>query len=69
MAKFFVNTLTKENPDYLIFIKDSKEKNFRHKIYTEYKATREKMPDNLITQIPLIEEVIQKMEIKIIEIA
>jgi len=36
MAKFFVNSLVKQNPDYLIFVKDAKWPNFRHKIYTDY---------------------------------
>jgi len=61
MAKFFVGQIVKENPDYVIFIKDAKGDNFRHQIYPEYKATRERMPDNLRSQIELIEEMIVKM--------
>ncbi|MDD5770608.1 MAG: 5'-3' exonuclease H3TH domain-containing protein [Candidatus Gracilibacteria bacterium] len=68
MAKFFVGQLTKENPDYLVFIKDARGENFRHKIYADYKATRERMPDNLRSQISLIEEMISKMGFEIIEI-
>lgn len=69
MAKFFMGQLVKEKPDYLIFIKDAKGENFRHKIYSEYKATREKMPDNLRSQISDIEEMIMRMWIEIIEIS
>ncbi len=68
MAKFFVGQLVKENPDYIVFIKDAKGDNFRHKLYSEYKATRERMPDNLRSQIWDIEEMIAKMNIDIIEI-
>lgn len=68
MAKFFIWQLYKENPDYLIFVKDAKWDNFRHKLYADYKATREKMPDNLRSQISLIEEMINKMWIEIIEV-
>ncbi|MDR3150150.1 MAG: hypothetical protein LBU14_00475 [Candidatus Peribacteria bacterium] len=68
MAKFFANTLVAQNPDYLIFIKDAKGINFRHELYEKYKATRNKMPDNLITQIPLIEEMIKLMNVEIVEI-
>ncbi len=68
MAKFFVVQLVKENPDYLIFIKDAKWKNFRHELYEEYKATRDRMPDNLRDQIGDIENIIKKMWIDIIEI-
>lgn len=68
MAKFFVWQIVKENPDYVIFIKDAKWDNFRHQIYADYKATRERMPDNLRSQIALIEEMITKMWFPIIEI-
>jgi DNA polymerase-1 len=68
MAKFFTGQLTKEKPDYLVFIKDAKGENFRHKMYSEYKATREKMPDTLRSQIADIEEMIEKMGVNIIEI-
>jgi len=68
MAKFFVHSLVKQNPDYLIFVKDAKWKNFRHDIYEDYKATRDRMPDNLRTQIWDIEKMIGLMWVDIIEI-
>lgn len=68
MAKFFTGQLIRENPDYIVFIKDAKGENFRHKLYSEYKATREKMPDNLQSQITDIESMIRKMNIDIVEI-
>ena len=67
MAKFFTQQLVKEKPDYIIFIKDAKWDNFRHKLYSEYKATRERMPDTLRSQIGDIEEMIARMNIEIIE--
>lgn len=68
MAKFFVGQLKKENPDYIVFIKDAKWNNFRHELYSEYKATRERMPDSLRSQIGDIEDMITRMNIDIIEI-
>lgn len=68
MAKFFVSSLVKQNPDYIVFIKDAKWENFRHKLYADYKATRDRMPDNLRTQISDIEDMISKMWIDIVEI-
>ena len=68
MAKFFVGQIVKEKPDYVVFIKDAKWDNFRHQIYADYKATRERMPDNLRSQIALIEEMITKMGFPIVEI-
>ncbi|NVP17364.1 hypothetical protein HUU51_01475 [Candidatus Gracilibacteria bacterium] len=69
MAKFFVSTLVKENPDYLIFVKDAPGDNFRNHLYSEYKATRDRMPDNLRSQMSLIEEMIEKLGVETIEIS
>ena len=68
MAKFFTGQLVKEKPDMIVFVKDAKGNNFRHDIYPEYKATRERMPDSLREQIGDIERMIGKMNIDIIEI-
>ena len=68
MWKFFVNQIIKEQPDYLFFVKDWKGKNFRHDLYSEYKSTRDRMPDNLVSQISEIEKMINLMGIDVIEI-
>ena len=51
----FINSMFKllrnEDPDYLAIVFDGKEKTFRHEMYPEYKATREKMPDELRSQL------------------
>jgi len=68
MAKFFVDSLVKQNPDYLLFVKDAKWNNFRHELYEDYKATRDRMPDNLRTQIGDIEKMIKMMWVDIVEV-
>ncbi|OQX55042.1 MAG: DNA polymerase I [Candidatus Cloacimonas sp. 4484_209] len=40
----------------------------RHRIFKEYKATREKMPDELKDQLPKVKEVVNALGIPIIEI-
>ena len=55
--------LRKEKPDYLAAVFDTKEKTFRHKRYPEYKATREKMPDELVTQLPHLWNLLNAMQI------
>lgn len=67
VAKFFTGQLIKESPDYLIFVRDAKGKNFRHDLYADYKATRDRMPDNLRAQLDDINAMIQTMDLKIIE--
>lgn len=67
MAKFFVHQLVKENPDYIFFVKDARWGTFRDEIYSEYKATRERMPDNLRSQEWDIMDMIRMMEVPVIE--
>jgi len=61
IARFFLVQMKYENPDYLIFVKDAKGKNFRHDLDENYKATRDKMPDNLRSQMPIISDMVKKM--------
>lgn len=55
------------NPEYIAVAFDMKAPTFRHKMYSEYKGTRKGMPDELAAQMPLIKEVLNAMNIKIIE--
>ncbi|UCC88963.1 MAG: DNA polymerase I [Anaerolineales bacterium] len=52
------------DPDYLAVAFDLGD-TFRHKQYAEYKATREKMPDDLGLQLGRIEEVVRAFNIPI----
>ena len=67
----FMNSLFKllreENPDYIAVVLDSKEPTFRHELYTEYKATREKMPDELVEQLEPLYNVISHTNIPILK--
>jgi len=69
IVKFFLNQLLKLNPDYIIFIKDAPWDNFRHELYSEYKATRDRMPDNLRNQLKLIDEFLEKINQKVLSIS
>ena len=55
------------NPEYMAVAFDMKAPTFRHKMYSEYKGTRKGMPDELAMQMPIIKEVLNAMNIKIIE--
>jgi len=58
----FINMLKKilqrENPDYMGICFDVSRDTFRQKRFTEYKVHRPAMPDGLVSQIPLIKEII-----------
>jgi DNA polymerase-1 len=52
------------NPKLFGVILDSSVPTFRHEMYPEYKANREKAPDDLHAQVPVIQEVLKAMNIK-----
>lgn len=54
-------------PEYIGVAFDMKAPTFRHKMYSEYKGTRKGMPDELAAQMPIIKDVLNAMNIKIIE--
>ncbi|MCL2382730.1 MAG: hypothetical protein FWC79_00750 [Oscillospiraceae bacterium] len=55
------------NPEYLAVAFDLKGPTKRHELYKEYKATRKGMPDELASQLPILKEVLQAMNIHIVE--
>lgn len=61
--------LEKENPEYIAIVLDSSEPTFRHKMYDEYKATREKMPDDLTAQLPVLFDMIKTTNIPTVVLA
>ncbi len=66
----FALTLLKildEKPDYLAVVFDRKEPTFRHRMYEPYKATRERMPDEMVDQYPWVEELVSAFNVALIE--
>lgn len=49
--------------DYFVIAFDANGPTFRHEMYPEYKANRDKTPDDLHAQIPIILETLKKMNI------
>jgi len=54
-----------QNPDMLVVAMDSKVPSFRSEIYTEYKAHRPAMPDEMPGQIDRIEQILAAMNIPV----
>ncbi|HEX9971518.1 MAG TPA: 5'-3' exonuclease H3TH domain-containing protein, partial [bacterium] len=67
----FLNSLLKiideQQPDYLAAVFDTPEPTFRHKLYPEYKATRQKMPDEMREQLPRIKQVLDVLNVPVVE--
>ncbi|PIE98306.1 MAG: DNA polymerase I [Treponema sp.] len=58
--------LKKYEPKILVAAMDSMTPTFRHEMYPEYKATRDKTPEDLHSQIPIIEEILEALRIPIL---
>jgi len=67
----FGNTVLKirreEKPDYWVLAWDGPGPTFRHLRYSEYKATRKPMPDELVAQIEPVEKMAQALGLPVIE--
>jgi len=56
-----------EKPMRLAAVFDSRTPTFRHQMYPEYKANRQKAPDDLHEQVPLVEEFLSALGIQSIK--
>jgi len=68
-TSMLIKLLDEEAPDAIAVAWDRKEPTFRKEMYPEYKATRTSAPDIFRSQIPLIEEVLDAMEIPQVSVA
>ncbi|MBL7995257.1 DNA polymerase I [bacterium] len=68
----FTNALIKilddEKPEYIAVVFDTPEPTFRHKKYAPYKATREKMPEDMAPQLPLVKQMSEALGVPAIEL-
>ena len=60
--------LAEETPEHVAVVFDAGGKNFRHRLYPEYKANRPPTPDDLSVQFPLTREVCKVLGLAIVEI-
>jgi DNA polymerase-1 len=58
-AMFMNKFITEEKPDHLVVVTDSPKPSFRKDLYKEYKAQRDRMPDDLTRQLPTIFELFE----------
>lgn len=61
--------LRKESPQYMAVCFDPPHgKTFRHEVYAEYKAQRDKQPEDITASIPYIKDIVRAMGIRVIEV-
>src|SRR6266852_6307126 len=68
----FTNMLRKllsdEKPKYITAVFESKEKTFRHETFSDYKANRQQMPDDLASQMPYIKRLCEAYNVPTISV-
>lgn len=63
-----IKLITDHKPDYIVAAFDLKAPTFRHKLYSEYKANRKGMPDELALQMPIMKDILAQMNIPILQL-
>ncbi len=66
-TRMMLKLIKDRQPQYAGMFFDAKGPTFRHKMYTEYKANRPPMPDDMAVQIPYIKEVTAALQFPIVE--
>ncbi|MGI9584313.1 MAG: 5'-3' exonuclease, partial [Acidimicrobiia bacterium] len=68
-TSMLIKLLDDEKPDAMAVAWDRKEPTFRKEQYADYKANREAAPDLFRSQVPIIREVLEAMEIPQVSLA
>ena len=66
-TRMLLKLIEDRSPEYVAMLFDVKGPTFRHKIYSNYKANRPPMPEDLSIQIPHIKEITNGFNITVIE--
>ena len=61
VLSMILRLVKEEKTNHLIFCQDQKEPSFRKEIYSEYKAHRTEMPEDLVPQMAIIEQLIDAL--------
>ncbi len=66
-ANVLIDLLQREKPAFIAVAFDTSEPTFRHKEYEEYKATRDKMPEDLSKSMPYLDRLCEAFRIPILK--
>jgi DNA polymerase-1 len=64
--RFLFSLFDERNPGAFAAVFDPKGPTFRHEMYPEYKATRQKTPEDLHAQVPLVEEILRALGLPVL---
>lgn len=68
VTNMLLRVLREKKPDYMAAVWDVKGKNFRHELYSDYKANRPPMPEEIGIQLPHVKEIMSAIGISQIEL-
>ena len=66
LAGFLARLFRERKPDHLLLALDTPTPTFRHRLYPAYKANRQKMPEDLVQQLPLIDELLEALSVTVL---
>ena len=67
VLQILLPVLEQRKPDRVAIVFDTAAPTFRHRVYTEYKAHRPPMPEDLAAQIPRVREALRLLGLPILE--
>ncbi len=68
-ARVLLKILREQQPSHLVVAFDAGGETFRHRMYGEYKATRQETPPELRSQFPLMDMLVEAFEIPLLRVA
>ena len=66
VANTVLDILNRQKPTHIAMAFDTSDPTFRHEEFAEYKAQRDELPEDIAIQIPLVDRLMQAMEISVI---
>jgi DNA polymerase I len=67
-ANSLLEILAKEKPSHIAVVFDPAGPNFRHDMYSEYKAHRDETPEDIRKAVPIIKQMLAVMNIAVLEV-
>ena len=66
-TNMLVKIIKEIEPKYIAVTFDIAKKNFRHEQFAEYKGTRKPTPVELVSQFPIVKELLRRMNVQVVE--
>lgn len=67
VAAMMLNLWRQERPTHMAVVFDRPEPTFRHQLFPAYKAQREKAPEDLVRQLPVIKALLEQLGFPVVE--